>query len=373
MEGIGIIGYGSRMHANLKRLLKKERSHDIVGVYDPLVKQKDKLIKGEVKLFSNSSSLINHPKIKWIFIGSINSFHYNQIKKAFEKGKNVFSEKPFVTEIRDCIKIKKLWKKTKPNFLISYPLRYSPHYRKIKEIIESGKIGKIISLEFNETLSFSHGSFIMTDWRRFRKFSGGHLLEKCCHDFDVINYILKSIPIKVSSFGGLNFFKKRNWKIFEELKKKFQIKFREKVESNPFLSKKDIIDNQVAILQYLNGVRAAFHTNLSTGLPERRLYICGTKGTIRANVLTGEIEVGFIDSTKKRIIIKDKRSAEMHGGGDKFLIEKLNKMIKGEIKDASSLDDAIKSVITCLAIDKSREKGKVISLKKIWKRLGYLV
>lgn len=61
-------------------------------------------------------------------------------------------------------------------------------------------------MEFNETLHLDHGGFIMGDWRRLTEHSGGHLLEKCCHDFDLVNWILRTKARKVSSFGGLNFF-----------------------------------------------------------------------------------------------------------------------------------------------------------------------
>ena len=67
----------------------------------------------------------------------------------------------------------------------------------------------MISMEFNETLGFNHGGFIMGDWRRLTENSGTHLLEKCCHDIDLVNWMLESIPVKVASFGGVNFFTKK--------------------------------------------------------------------------------------------------------------------------------------------------------------------
>lgn len=86
-------------------------------------------------------------------------------------------------------------------------LRFANFYKKLNSLINvEKKIGDIISLEFNETLHYEHGGYIMGDWRRLEEPSGGMLLEKCCHDFDLINWIVGSRAKKVASFGGLNFF-----------------------------------------------------------------------------------------------------------------------------------------------------------------------
>jgi len=83
-------------------------------------------------------------------------------------------------------------------FNIGLTLRYSPHYRKIKQLLESGAVGDIISMEFNETLDFNHGGYIMGNWRRLREYAGTHLLEKCCHDIDLVNWMVGSRARHVS-------------------------------------------------------------------------------------------------------------------------------------------------------------------------------
>lgn len=96
-------------------------------------------------------------------------------------------------------------------------------------------------MEFNETLKPDHGGYIMGDWRRRTDLSGGHLLEKTCHDFDLVNWILNSKPKKVASFGGLDFFTPEN----EERLKDHPAydSWPGLVKMNPFTSDKDIIDN----------------------------------------------------------------------------------------------------------------------------------
>ena len=99
----------------------------------------------------------------------------------------------------------------------------------------------------------------------------------------------------------MNFFKKENSWLYDYFVKGLDGKDKNfNVKLNPFDSNKDIVDNQVAIIEYENSVRATFHTNLSSGLPERRMYICGTKGTIRGDVNNGLIEVQRIFPSDKK-------------------------------------------------------------------------
>lgn len=361
--GIGVIGCGTRMKYLLKLLLDK-RKYKIIALYDinkKAIRDFKKLFNEKLKIHNSYRLLVEDKDIDWIFIGSWNSAHKEQIITAFNANKHVFCEKPIAISIKECKEIKKAYKKNL-KFLIGYPFRFSPHYRKIKKIIEKEKIGKIVSMEFNETLPFEHGLAIMTDWRRFTKYSGGHILEKCCHYIDLANWLNESLVKKVASFGSLNFFKSENSYIFEKLKKE------EKHRKSPFITEKDIVDNQVVIIEYYNGVHAVFHTNCSSSIPERRMYICGTEGAIRADVLTGKIEVKSILEEEK-IEIFSETARESHGGGDKFLIKELIKMMETDYAQ-NTIDDAIKSAITAIAIDEAMKNQEVIDMESVWEKFG---
>ena len=108
-------------------------------------------------------------------IASWNCQHREQTVAAFEAGKHVFCQKPLALTVGECVEMLDAWKKSGKMFNIGFTLRYSPHYRKINEIIASGKIGQVISMEFNETLEFNHGGYIMGDWSRLIKNAGSHL------------------------------------------------------------------------------------------------------------------------------------------------------------------------------------------------------
>lgn len=369
---IGVIGCGGRIKKIITLLKEEMPEVQIKSMFDPSeesLKIFKKEFNEEIITVEDYTKITEDKEIEWILIGSPNYAHKEQIISSLKNKKNIFSEKPLAISFEELKEIKKEFKENGKSFLVSYPLRYSPHYKKVREIVESGKIGKIISFEFNETLTFNHGSFIMSDWRRLEKFSGGHILEKCCHDFDVANLLIKSLPIKVASFGGLNLFKEENNELMKEIKIDWE-DFGKKYSKNPFISEKNVVDNQVLILEYQNGVRATFHTNCASTMPERRIYICGTKGTLRTDVLKGILQLKILGSSETITVIDDEFKGG-HGAGDKFLVNELVKAIKDKHAFYTSLDEGIKSAAIAIGAEESRKKEIIFNFEKIWKELDY--
>jgi len=103
------------------------------------------------------------------------------------------------TTVEDCVAMRDAWKASGKQFIIGFTLRFSPHYRKIKELLDEGIVGDIISMEFNETLDFNHGAWIHDDWRSETKYAGTHLLEKCSHDVDLVNWMIDSRASRVAA------------------------------------------------------------------------------------------------------------------------------------------------------------------------------
>jgi len=96
-------------------------------------------------------------------------------------------------------------------------LRYSSFYQKIKDLVSSNTLGKLISIEANELLNPDHGGYVFRNWRRHKDLSGPHILEKCAHDIDIINWIVDSLPSKVCAFSDNSIFTKENNEIKEKL------------------------------------------------------------------------------------------------------------------------------------------------------------
>lgn len=376
--GIGMIGCGGMGIGLTERLLKQSPEIRLLGLYDPQEKSvqraKERLNVGEATVYSDYHDLLANREIQWVLIASWNCFHHEQVLAAFDAGKHVFCQKPLAITAAQCADMYHRWKKTDRMFNIGFTLRYSSHYRKIHDLIRSGEIGEILSFEFNETLGFNHGGYIMGDWRRLRKFAGTHLLEKCCHDLDLANWMVGTRAKRAASFGGLNFFRPENAHYMRELGKdsngydaycSWHAWSDFGPMRNPFTSDKDIVDNQVAILEYENGVRATFHANCNAGIPERRMYFCGTKGALRADLLTGEIQIQRIGFDTRLETIRTGTS-DGHGGGDEVLARELAESMLRGTPPAVGLEEGLASAFTAFAIDEAMETGCVVSLDKYW-------
>jgi predicted dehydrogenase len=252
-------------------------------------------------------------------------------------------------------------------------LRYSPHYQKIKEIVASGQIGELISFEFNETLGFNHGGYIFGNWRRSRATAGTHLLEKCCHDLDLANWIIGSRLHRAASFGGRDFFLPKNSSHVARIgpdatgKAAYSI-WPDARAVDPFSDGCDIVDNQVAIMEYQSGVRATFHTNCNTAIPERRFYLCGTEGTLRGDVNIGLIEVKRIENDCETVVL-DSGSRNGHGGGDEVMAEGLVRTLLDEVPPLATVDDGIRACVAAFGIDQAMEEGTVVDFQALWEQV----
>jgi predicted dehydrogenase len=372
--GIGVIGCGNMGMYVVKGVLALNPNLKVVAVFDPdqsAMNKAQKDITPAPVACGSYNSLIQIPEVEWVMIASWNCFHSQQAIAAFQAEKHVFCQKPLATTMTECIGMLQAWKRSGALFNIGFTLRYSPHYRKIKELIATGAIGKIISMEFNETLDFNHGAFIMSDWRRLRKNAGTHLLEKCCHDIDLVNWMVGSRAKRVASFGGNNFFIPENQRLIQKedpTEKGSAVFSWDGISNNAFTSDKDIVDNQVVILEYANGVRAGFHLNCSAGIPERRMYILGTKGAIRADVLNGEIELKRIEKDAKMENLSTS-SRGGHGGGDDVLAAELAETMLHHTPPSVGLMEGLESAVTCLAIDEAMDTGKVVDVAPYWEKI----
>jgi len=328
----------------------------------------------DCKNHPSEEALVSDPEVDWVFIGSWNCQHAHQAILALNAGKNVFCEKPLATTLEDCLAIQRAVQESGKTFAFGLVLRYSPHYQRIMEVIQSGAIGQIISFEFNETLGFNHGGYIFGNWRRERRNAGTMLLEKCCHDLDLANWMVGSLPVRVASFGGRNFFTPENAHQMERIgpNEKGQAAYctwADPHRSNPFDGKGDIFDNQVLILEYANGVRGMFHMNAHSGIPERRFYVCGTEGTLRADLATSAIEVQRVgwDTQIERL---DTSVEAGHGGGDEVMAKSMVETLLRGAAPLASVGEGIMSAIVAFGIDRAADEGCIVDLYPMWCQAG---
>ena len=369
-----VIGCGKRSKALLEHLFHLNPGVELKGVFDPDEENaKAALVAGKSAdgiLYASAEDAIHDPDISWVLVASPNYLHAEHVIGAFKAGKHVFAEKPLATSVADCQAIVEAHEKSNLMFATGFVLRYAEIYQQMKSLLEEGRIGKIISIDANENISPGHGAHIMTNWRRKAEFSGGHIVEKCCHDLDLLNWFVKDIPAKVCAFAGKNMYVPENRELFE-LQNDGQSAYKPWYrEGNPFTSDNTIEDNLVSIIEYRNGVRAQFQATVSNAIPERRISIQGTEGNIISELYSSTL-------TWKRVDEKEKHSitftgSNLHGGGDARIMQAFaDSMLTHKAPECSGRE-GILSTVTAISIRDSFKEDKIIKLQPVWKSLGIL-
>ncbi len=371
---VGVIGCGTRLMTITKELAS-EKQVFIAGAWDPNQKNAQALLRAADNyggmIYDSLEALLNDTSLDWIMVGSPNVFHKDQIIAAFEHGKHVFSEKPLAITIEDCVAINAAHKKSGKQFATGFVLRYSPLYRKVKEIIDSEIMGKIVSIDANENIPPYHGAYIAADWRRHREIAGPHILEKCVHDLDLFNWFTGSVPLRVAAFGGNNYFILENATNFDQHRPTYTTWFesgRLPPETNPFTSDKTIEDNIVCILEFANRARVQFQATMANPIPERRMYFHCTRGNLIVDLYTMKIIVKTIDGPVASVF--DFEKSANHGGGDAVIAQELAESMKTGEKPKCGGKEGLRSTVVALAIDEARIQGKVVDLAPLWIQLS---
>ena len=375
--GIGVVGFGNRVGGLVSQLVAEHPQISLAAVCDPATESvaAAQRLSPTVQVCASLQQMLGNPQVGWVLIGSPNNLHKEHAIAAMRSGRNVFCEKPLATNLADCLQIRDAVKETGKMFFFGLVLRYAPLYVRVRSLLDQRLIGEIISIDFNETLGFNHGGYIHQDWRRHRDAAGSHMLEKCCHDIDIVNWMVGSRATHVASFGGLRYFIPENRGIADSIgpnPANGRRAFQDWPQSNrdPFTRDKDIVDHQVAIIEYANGVRASFHTNCVAAIPERRLLLLGTHGAIRADLNTGLVEMQKIGWDEPRVIYRSTSTAADHAGADAQIVVALADSILKGAAPRTGIDHAINSAVTCFGIDTALDERRVVEMNTLWRRAG---
>jgi predicted dehydrogenase len=372
--GVAVIAAGGRSRSVVRNLLRDGETVSVKAVFDPdraLAAAAAEEWESNARVCDTYEQAIATDGVDWVMVFSPNAYHRDHIIAGFEGGKHVFTEKPLATRIDDCREIHDAHVRSGLRFATGFVLRYAPLYRKIKETLDAGTIGTILSIDADENITPAHGAYIMQNWRRLTELSGPHILEKCCHDLDLLNWFIGSLPTRAAAFGGLDFFVPKNSGLREKYRvdgiSPFDGWTDPHAEPCPFESDKDIMDTLVSILQYRNGVKVQFQATMSNAIPERRMYICGTEGTIIAELYTGLLRIQRVGEPPAEPVVL---AGGGHGGGDDFIMKSLYDTMINGTPPLCSGEEGLQSAVVALAIDEAAREGRVVDLEPIWSDLG---
>ena len=356
--------------------------------------------------FASAEALLSQERMaEAAILATMDRDHWKQAIPAMEKGYHLLLEKPISPSPEETLEIAATAQKLNRHVVVCHVLRYSPFFREIKRIVDSGELGRIETIQHNENIGSYHiaHSFVRGNWRR-ADMASSMIMQKSCHDMDLLAWLVDSDCKKVASFGDLAYFKEANapqgsakrcadcalkdecrysaykcylpvmgnWPATVLTGDQTREGLMEAIRTGPFgrcvyRCDNDVCDHQVTILEFENGVTVSFNLSGFTNRMTRTLKIMCERGEIRASEFENEIEItrfaaNAVDRSDS-LVIHPEATTSGHGGGDSQIVEDFIALLEGRSAGAlSEISRSVESHMMACAAEESRVSGKVISV-----------
>ncbi len=410
-----IIGAGGRGYNYAQQMLLLPDKYQIIGVADPIKERRDDVKRmhniPEENCFDSWESILSIEKFADIaVISTMDHMHYEPAMKAIALGYNLLLEKPVAQTAKECMNIALAAQKYHVEVLVCHVLRYTPFYSTIKKLLLDDTIGKVMSVVAVEAVGHIHYSHSYTrgDWHREDE-ATPMLLAKCCHDLDIIQWLIGKPCKKVSSFGELTHFTPENApagapkrcidhgcpaestcpyhykKIYLEEDSAYwwrntvargyskgYMATDDEVEmglkntnfgSCIYHAGNDVVDHQVVNMEFEGGATASLTMN-AFNEGGRYIRIFGTKGELYANASDAEIII-FPFNKRERVSIPITQIGDSimdgHGGGDFGIIAEMYDYFTGSYTGycAADIEVSVQNHMIGFAAEKARRNDTV--------------
>jgi predicted dehydrogenase len=352
--------------------------------------------------------LANH-KPDTVIVCSIDSTHQDYICRSLYAGCDVITEKPMTMDDKSCQNIVDAVKKTGKKVRVTFNYRYAPPRSQVKELLNSGIIGKILSVEFQYLLDTNHGADYFRRWHRNKANSGGLLVHKATHHFDLMNWWIGSIPADVVAMGNRVFYNEgqakrygldghsdrcltckctKSCNYFLDIKAYPSMKELYFDNENydgycrdlcVFSEKIDIEDSMNLVVRYDSGAFMSYSLNAFSPWEGYRISINGTKGRLEhfcqeSSYINGDgtvqgalkpegTSIKIYPHFKTPYSVQVRTGAGGHGGGDNEML----KDIFGEVKPdplsrAADYVQGAYSILIGIAANKSINSNQIIKI-----------
>ena len=405
---VAILGVGARGFGIYGKLINEQKDKfRIVAVCD---KRKERLQVAAEEFgvaedgrFLDESALWKKKLADILIIATQDKDHYAHLLKAFETGYDVLCEKPLTGDIQECYDLLAAQKKHGNKVLVCHVLRYAPAFMKVGELLSTGKIGRLISIDALERVGYWHQahSYVRGNWRT-EKEAMAMILAKCCHDLDLLQFYANAKCETISSIGERSYFNEENalegsadrcceckhidtcpysakriyidrWENAEMPQcwpynvltngAVTKAALLTAIETGPygrcvFKCDNDVVDNQIVMMSFTNGVKATLTMTGFTSEVGRRMVFHGTLGDIVLDETQNMLRVCRYGEDAENISMNTLNDDGYgHGGGDKGLVDSLYDIMTASTEGATSLAASIESHLMGIAAEESRKFG----------------
>lgn len=409
-----VLGYGMRGKTYSGLIKKYPDEAEVVAVAEPIdIRRnaaKEKLGLSDSQMYHDWREIAALPKMAdFAIITTQDAYHYEPALAFIEKGYDILIEKPMAATAAECKAIAEAAEKKGVKVIVCHVLRFTKFYCKIKDILDEGTLGEVVSLECKECVGNVHQShsYVRGNWRREDE-STPMLLAKSCHDMDLVQWLLDKDCKRVQSFGSRTYFRPENRpagapdrcidgcphadtcpynaiKLYYDDKKNLWFRgvatlnmfdpsdaeVEKALREGPygrcvFACDNDVVDHQVVNMEFEGGCTVSFSMN-AFNKGGRSIHIFGTKGELIGDMKTGMLKLYSFD-TRETTEIDTKATGVTivsgHGGGDGGLIRDLVEYFSKDNRSKSICDvrTSYRNHLIGFAAEESRLSGTVVDM-----------
>ncbi len=416
-----LIGAGLRGMTYTDMAAQLPDKYEVIAVAEP-IRERREYIKNKHNIpdeycFDTWEPLLALPKMAdAALICTMDRDHFAPASEAIRKGYDLLLEKPAGATPEECYKLEQEAKANGVKVLICHVLRYTPFFRALKNLLDEGVVGRVINIQHREDVGNVHQShsFVRGNWGNSDK-ATPMILQKCCHDMDILQWLLGKKCTRVQSFGTLTYFTRDN---APEGSPEYCIEGCPKADTCPYNSVKlylesssswfrtsatrlteptdadvekalrttqygkcvykcdnNVVDHQVVNLEFEDNATITFSMCAFTR-GGRELRIMGTKGELIGRHGSPTVTLyDFETKTSREISIADKVVDDTivggHGGGDMGIMYAFHDLLCGVENIAlCDLSEAVDNHMIAFAAEESRLTGQVIDMDEFKKRMG---
>ena len=339
--------------------------------------------------------------------------HDAYICRAMELGCDVITEKPMTTDEHKCQRILDTQRRTGRRCTVTFNYRYSPPRWQVKELLMSGAIGNVVSVDFHWLLDTRHGADYFRRWHRNKANSGGLLVHKATHHFDLVNWWLSSVPETVYATGRRNFYRPEtaerygfadrgarcldcpqaprcpfhlDLRAYPELQRLYLENehhdgyYRDRCVFSPDI---DIEDTAHLVVTYRSGATMSYslhafmpwegYTIAFNGTRGRLEHVCqetvyvSGDGSVPGQLVSEGTRIRIYPHFRPGYEVEVRRSQGAHGGSDPVMVREL--LVPGGAPDplgrAADQRAGAWSILTGIAANRSLERGRPVRIDEL--------
>lgn len=359
----------------------------------------------EAMRFSDANDLFRLGKIAdAAIIATMDRDHYGHVMQALDCGYDILLEKPISPDPKECIAIEAKANALGQKITVCHVLRYTNFFGIIKDILDSEELGKIVAIKHSENIGNFHmaHSFVRGNWRN-DTLSSPIIMQKSCHDLDILLWLTDAHCTKVAAFGSLSYFREANapagstdrcctcpvsdpcrfeakkaylpvlgqWPADVVCLEQTEEALLETLKTGPYgrcvyRCDNNVCDHMSILMEFDSGVTATFSLTAQTSACHRNIHIMCEDGEIEADDGKRQIVVrkhvsSQADTFEERVI-NVRTNGSGHGGGDAGIMEDFSASLRSPGESRSSISRSVESHLMACAIEEARLTGKVVDM-----------